>query len=1394
MGKHFKTTPEKSAPKSTADEKREKRKGRWSIKSCFAIFLAAAVTTATIHSQVLYAQAETGKTPDTRISFTFQPLEESVRQLTLPTKGSLEDTLLHLPAALSVMTQTGSVIPDPDDPAAQNPPENDTSVGDISGNAPDSGAADSDLSENADGSDAQSPEDATNSGAAGSDLSENADGSDVQPPENATDSGAAASDFSENADDSSSQSPESTTDSGAAGSDSSETVTSSLTVTVPDTLVSSAPGETSIGIMMLENNANPDVTGNNPADNTDSNVPADHPADNTDSSEPADHPASPASSELSVSWSCDHYEEIRDFYVFTPVWDEGAYRYDGSPEEIPVITVIFSEIPGIHRVSSQEELQNVFLNLPADGAEHGIVLMNDIALTDTLHVPDLPAGTKVTLESNIGEDGTTHSLTRGITASGAPFTGAMLLFGTPEVSVTAGDAVMPFSDGQNTDVSLTLRNITIDGKKTAGISDTSSPDNQVNAPAVISSGNLILEKNASILNNYNIGTYLFDENGQPALDENGVNLYAVPPCGGGLWIRGGTLELRKGSLIRGNCAALSGGGIYLDTGAVLRYYAEAEALTGNTVPAGAAGADLYACAGSTIYYDPALFIKWSSFYIDPDALLIPDGSTLDMDTPIEIYLNVSQNSGYSFRRVKEKLESCFGDRVTVLLPQTYIDTTDLRNWFVYDHYDMNCWNTADTNGNNIPDSWEKAYREYLHRPYFVYNSDPMFTGSTSKGDDIPTWLEKTASTSGTLYLAPFKEHIYSRTENGRPEMTFAGYDRDANVDFLFYNPKSDGQKIVEFDINSSKVNTHTLDGSGFLVNTGIKNNGTDQLLSGYLIYYTYGPEMQDSTVTDSEGNQTTTQVPTGRTVATRVSLRKFNNININRLHNNGGIETLTANTGTYLVGSQDIANWDSQMSIEITVDSNQVTVKQWPKNNMDSSAAESFTWNLAGDTGYNGFGPLVAYKSHGCSIASSFTYSNLRMRFTNPDDEKNLLSPLMESDFSQQGNVKKYYLNLLGKSGNSYNTTDQMGQYREFLYLMQDEGIGLITDADTPFEEYLGKNGSQNLYEITSLEGTADLNALITSLQSYLPMHSSTALPGNPESIGLNTPETDTPIGNIWLVDINQNQISRTLDGNRLPENYYVEIMDISCNLPEGGADISYSLLKPGSSNYLPLPLGSGESSAGDADAFFGVRGVTGVSFVITHDKNEWPAGEYTVRQQVGNSHIYGYSYFTLTRPTFIEPEPEVPSDTPPVPPPTEPPAEETPAVTESSSGSSGGSAPALAAPEITVPDVVQPSVTSDGASQPKTGDGMFPAMPVACGACTAFMMKIMLWMYDIDFDMVTERKEEMVSSLILWGKGSTKPRIYMAIVALTVVITAYHLLRAFVANSKQIVRERLGI
>ena len=1407
MGKSSKITSERSTQKNNGEKNRRRKTLRWSIKSCFTIFLAFIVTTTTVYSQVLYAQA--GETPDSGISFTFQPMNEADLQLTLPEKVPLEEIsrqLLEKWPTLPVLLQSGNSD-------VEVPPKDDT-IDDVSGNTPDAGEEGTGSVENPEGSGDSTP----NPGEGDTDSGENTEGSGVQTPENTPDAGGEGTDSGENTGGSGVQPPENTSNAGGAGTGPAEDGTTAQTVTVLDPPVGSAPGEIPMGIMTPESNKNSDVSGGtsvddantnpsgsgsvddantNPSggdseDDTNTNPSGGDSVDDANANPPDDTPVDdananpsddtlvdntntneltgdPVPSALPVkSWVCAYYHEVRASYTFTPVWDDNLYQHDVSQEYIPKITVIFENIPGIWPVYTEDDLQSAFDSLSADDSGLSIVLMNDIELTRTIEVPDLPDGIKVILESNAGEDGSggtvCYSLKRGVVAdTGEPFTGAMLNFGTPEVMQTARAVAVPLAAGWSRESTLTLRNITIDGKKTAAVTGSASQENQVNAPAVImNSGHLILGKDASVINNYNIGTAQTDANGQPALAENGANLDA---CGGGVWVRGGTLELQKDSHISYNCAALSGGGLYLDSGAVLNYYA-AETITVNVVFAGGSGADLYACAGSTIYYDsalidPAVFADKNRFYIDPDAALIPVNPALDTRTPIEIYLNVSENSGYTFRQVKEKLESTFGDRVTVLLPQTYIDTTDLRSWYVYDHYDRNCWDAADADGDRIPDSWEEAYREYLHRPYFVYNSTPTFTVSVGKGNDIPTWLEWLASAQVPMTLAPFKEHIYSRMEDGRPEMTFAGYDQDANVDFLFYNPKSNGQKVVEFDVDSSKVNTHTLEATGFLVNTGIKNSGTDQLLSGYLVYYTYA------------GSK-----------ATQISLVRFEDVNVNSLHNGGGLSVLTAHSQP--IGSQTIGTWNSKMSIEITVDSNQVTVKQRPKGSDENDpVAQSFTWPLTGDTGYNGFGPLVAYKSHYCSEASCYTYSNLRMRYSRPDEERDLLSPLMEADFSQQGNVKKYYLNLLGESKDDYNSTDQMGQYKEFLYLMQKEGIGLITDADTPFEQYLGKSGSANLLEIPGLadagKRTADLNTVIISLQGYLSLYSSTELPAQPESIGLTTPETNVPIGNIWLADASHAQIDRTLDGDRLPKDYYIEVMDISCNHPEG-VPIQYSLLKPGSSEFVPI--GSGVSSVEGTAAFFTVRGATGVNFVVTHDCRKWPAGEYIVRQQVGDSKIYGYSYFTLTRTVFTE-DPEV---VPPVEPPIEPPAVE-------AVSSSGGSAPALAAPEITVPEVTRTTVSSsDGASQPKTGDGMFPAIPVACGACTAFMLKIMLWMYDVDFDVITECKEEMVRSLILWGKGSTKPRIYLAIAALAAVITAYHLLRAFVANSKQIVRERLGI
>lgn len=304
VGRHSKTILKINTPKTNTEEKRRKKTIRWGIKSCLSILLAATVTTTTIYSQVLYAQAEVGEARDGRISFTFQPLEKT--EYELDTKGSKEETLSllyeqGLPKTLIVTTQPEAAVPEPVIPDV---PEEGTT--DVSGNTPDTDVTAPDASEKTDGTEVQDPENRLGSETEGTDPSGKTDGTEARDPEKAQ------------------------------GSDTADT--------------DDSDGQSS---------------GN--TENADDSNAAD-----------TDEPDGPQSFELSVTWDCDYYDEIRDFYTFTPKWDVTAYEYKGG--DIPVITVTFRNISGIEVVTSEEQLkeafqiENLLQNLPEDGSEYKIIL------------------------------------------------------------------------------------------------------------------------------------------------------------------------------------------------------------------------------------------------------------------------------------------------------------------------------------------------------------------------------------------------------------------------------------------------------------------------------------------------------------------------------------------------------------------------------------------------------------------------------------------------------------------------------------------------------------------------------------------------------------------------------------------------------------------------------------------------------------------------------------------------------------------------------------------------------------------------------------------------------------------------------------------------------------
>lgn len=860
--------------------------------------------------------------------------------------------------------------------------------------------------------------------------------------------------------------------------------------------------------------------------------------------------------EVPVSWQCSQdYENTElDSYTFQPVVNAAGYALAEEMQERPVILVrirMQETVPDAAvYVSEQTALQEAVNN----GAEY-VVLETDIALSAALTIPS---------DAGLILDGQGHSLLRGSDGNGQ-YEGVLLfLAGEPGTE-----------EGQYAE--LTIKNCRINGQSDNGRSG---------APAVITYGRLKLDSGAVVENNDNYGTY----EGEVILDYGGgIQVYRE-------------LEIADGAMVTGNFADELGGGVYLADGAVL--YLLADVVQGNMVgESDGFGSDIYACNGSTIYYAGSIVMDRESFYLCPNAVLINLDQALmqlsDSDADIEIFLSISEGSGYSMDEVKAQLEQLgkrLGKNIRILTARQVIDTTDLTEWYVYDHYDtnLNCWDPLDQNANGKPDAWETAYP---NRKYYSYSESMIYTPANPVYT-IKDWLES-AEYGAHSRLTAFKEHIYTRSQKGQPEMTFVGYGKTPNVDFLYYDPQSNGEKVVNFDVDSSQVRTHTLAGNGFLVNAGVNGN----YLNGYLVYYTYAADA----------------------VATRVSIREVKNINVDSLHN-----------GLYSVaGLPEVAGavipagtWDTQMSIEIIAKPGSITVRQKPMaaDGDVSKITPLLTYQITNPTGYSGFGPLVAYQSHACDMASSFTYSNLRMYFTNPKLEKDtLLNPFQDADFTQntpEKETRKYFLNLVGDAQHEgvpldYNESSSFAHYQAYLELMQKEGVGLITDKHTPFEAYLGPSGAENsnLQEVTGSSGKPTVQELMDQLQSYLEKNTTTAW--NPDAFdpALTPANSNVSAGNIWLADSTGIQIRDVIEEDMLEGGYRITIKDdqISCN--QGGT-VKYFIQKPGSVEFELLS-------------------VNGNSFEVTADASEWPAGSYIVRQEIGGSPVYGHAGFEVERPSY---------------------------------------------------------------------------------------------------------------------------------------------------------------
>ena len=177
-------------------------------------------------------------------------------------------------------------------------------------------------------------------------------------------------------------------------------------------------------------------------------------------------------------------------------------------------------------------------------------------------------------------------------------------------------------------------------------------------------------------------------------------------------------------------------------------------------------------------------------------------------------LNVGNSNNYSTKefnvgthRVYVTATDIYGASATSYIEfivAEYIDTVNLKDWYVYDHY------------NNTSTFYS------LGRTYSQYYYD---------GD------------AGRYFYQPY--HILTGTENGQNYIWFKGYPTRPYKDFLFTKQGAEGTRRIDFDVYSKWVGTHTFYGAGFLVNTGVSGDA----ISGYLVYYHFNNNKRPSIIT-----------------------------------------------------------------------------------------------------------------------------------------------------------------------------------------------------------------------------------------------------------------------------------------------------------------------------------------------------------------------------------------------------------------------------------------------------------------------------------------------------------------------------------------------------------------
>lgn len=310
--------------------------------------------------------------------------------------------------------------------------------------------------------------------------------------------------------------------------------------------------------------------------------------------------------------------------------------------------------------------------------------------------------------------------------------------------------------------------------------------------------------------------------------------------------------------------------------------------------------------------------------------------------------------------------------------------------------------------------------------------------------------------TGTDYIHYRDKHIYTSVNGSSINMTFLGYSAPDYKDFKLYPTSQEVQKTVEFDIDASLVSTHTLEGAGFLVNSGIDTLG---YIHGYILFYQLD-EYDFGTV----------------------YLLKINdNVTADQLHQ-GALGAYIQDYSTEIASvpfSFNSTSMKKHVSINILPNSVSCTDVDYTDaggTTLSDSVNTLFDAASLVPTEFNGFGPIVSYYDHACEEISIFTFSDLQMKFMSMP-----IDSLRNATYRSDSNVPKVFINLTDETEKALTelTAGERATYNEMqTRLAQDHIFYISTGGDTIINSING-NG-QNL--LSSTDKVTDASNYIKSI------------------------------------------------------------------------------------------------------------------------------------------------------------------------------------------------------------------------------------------------------------------------------------------------------------------------